>query len=83
MPVQFLASDKENPWVGSVKTESEVDEFVKSYRKYWDNQNKKLESQNININSKITTENKKINNPLNDTQPSILNGMFTKVIMNY
>ena len=74
MPMQFLASDKENPWIGNVKTESEIDEFVKSYRKYWDDQNKKLEGQNIN--SKITTENKKINNPLKDMQPSILNGMF-------
>ncbi|CAD1476602.1 unnamed protein product [Heterotrigona itama] len=79
-PVQFLASDKENPWVGSVKTESEIDKFVKSYRKYWDDQNKKLEGQNININSKITTENKK--NPLKDTQLSILNGTDTHVNIN-
>ncbi|KAK1132143.1 hypothetical protein K0M31_016274 [Melipona bicolor] len=79
-PMQFLASDKENPWIENVKTESEIDEFVKNYRKYWDNQNKKLESQNIN--SKITTENKKIDNPLKDTQPSILNGTDARVNTN-
>ncbi|XP_043513735.1 U3 small nucleolar RNA-associated protein 14 homolog A isoform X1 [Frieseomelitta varia] len=79
-PMQFLTSDKENPWIGNVKTESEIDQFVKSYRKYWDDQNKKLEGQNIN--SKITTENKKINNPLKDTQPSILNGTDAHVNTN-
>jgi len=28
--------DKENPWMNKTKTESEVNEFIQSYRRYWD-----------------------------------------------
>lgn len=35
-PLVLSKEDKENPWMNSVKTESEVDKFIHSYRKYWD-----------------------------------------------
>lgn len=35
-PLVLSNNDKENPWMNNVKTESEIDDFVKSYREYWD-----------------------------------------------
>ncbi|XP_053978381.1 U3 small nucleolar RNA-associated protein 14 homolog A [Hylaeus volcanicus] len=60
-PMQPILDDKENPWVNNSKTETEIDEFVKSYRKYWDKQNSKLKSQepNVNKNDEDKTETKK------------------------
>lgn len=43
--IQLSANDKENPWVGRGKTDTEIDEFIKGYRKYWDEKNKELENQ--------------------------------------
>ncbi|XP_068967288.1 U3 small nucleolar RNA-associated protein 14 homolog A [Bombus flavifrons] len=72
---KLLVNDKENPWVGNIKTESEINEFVKSYRKYWDDQNKKLENK---------LENKQTDNSLKNTQPNgILNGKDTDVNIDY
>lgn len=62
-----------------IKTESEIDEFVKSYRKYWDNQNNELQKKDLNINTKITKDNKQMNNLSKDKQ--FCNGMFTKIII--
>ncbi|KZC09475.1 U3 small nucleolar RNA-associated protein 14 like protein A, partial [Dufourea novaeangliae] len=42
-PVLPPTADAENPWVNNDKTESEVDNFIKSYRKYWDEQNAQLQ----------------------------------------
>jgi len=39
--------DKENPWMNKRKTESEVDEFIQSYRRYWDQKNQEKENENI------------------------------------
>lgn len=63
--IQFLINDKENPWMKDIKSESEIDEFVKSYRKYWDNQNNELQKKNLNIN---TNDNKEMNNSSKDKQ---------------
>ncbi|XP_017875647.2 LOW QUALITY PROTEIN: U3 small nucleolar RNA-associated protein 14 homolog A-like, partial [Ceratina calcarata] len=57
IPIQSLTNDKENPWVGNVKTESEINEFIQSYRKYWEGQNKHTQDKEINDITKITTEN--------------------------
>lgn len=62
-----------------IKTESEIDEFVKSYRKYWDNQNNELQKKDLNINTKVTKNNKEMNNLSKDKQ--FCNGMFKKVII--
>lgn len=59
-----------------IKSESEIDEFVKSYRKYWDNQNNELQKKNLNIN---TNDNKEMNNSSKDKQ--LCNGMFIKIII--
>ncbi|KAJ8672841.1 hypothetical protein QAD02_004101 [Eretmocerus hayati] len=40
LSMQVLSSDKENPWMNAVKTGSEVEEFIKGYRKYWDERNR-------------------------------------------
>lgn len=37
---QKKKSDESNPWVNDVKTNEEIDSFVNSYRKYWDEKNK-------------------------------------------
>lgn len=36
-------SDPNNPWVSAIKTDEEVDKFIKSYRKYWEEKNKEKE----------------------------------------
>lgn len=59
-----------------IKSESEIDEFVKSYRKYWDNQNNELQKKNLNIN---TNDNKEMNNSSKNKQ--LCNGMFIKIII--
>uniref|UniRef100_V9I727 U3 small nucleolar RNA-associated protein 14 A n=2 Tax=Apis cerana TaxID=7461 RepID=V9I727_APICE len=63
--IQFLVNDKENPWMKHIKTESEIDEFVKSYRKYWNNQNNELQKKDLNIN---TNDSKQMNNSSKDKQ---------------
>lgn len=35
-PLVLSSNDKENPWMNNMKTESEVDEFLKSCRKYYE-----------------------------------------------
>lgn len=62
--IQSLATDKENPWVGNIKTGAEIDEFVTGYRKYWDEQNKKLQNQELDGNNKGETEIKQDSRPL-------------------
>ncbi|XP_035724391.1 U3 small nucleolar RNA-associated protein 14 homolog A-like [Vespa mandarinia] len=46
MPLQLSDNTKENPWINEVKTESEINEFISSYRKYWDGKNLKANNQN-------------------------------------
>lgn len=36
-----VETNPNNGWVDSIKTESEIDNFVKSYRKFWEEHNKK------------------------------------------
>ena len=62
--IQSLVTDKENPWVGNIKTGAEIDEFVTGYRKYWDEQNKKLQNQELDGNNKGETEIKQDSHPL-------------------
>ncbi|KAK2575960.1 hypothetical protein KPH14_007321 [Odynerus spinipes] len=47
-PLLLSNNNKENPWVNAVKTDSEIDEFVKSYRAYWDKKNSKSSNQDSN-----------------------------------
>lgn len=42
--------------MGNIKTGAEIDEFVTGYRKYWDEQNKKLQNQELDGNNKGETE---------------------------
>ncbi|CAL7943621.1 unnamed protein product [Xylocopa violacea] len=80
MSLHPSVNDKENPWVGSTKTKSEIDEFVKSYRKYWDSKNNQLNGKEVNIGIKTTIENKQINNSSKDTEiHSVLNDKHTDV----
>ncbi|XP_046838453.1 U3 small nucleolar RNA-associated protein 14 homolog A [Vespa crabro] len=46
MSLQLSDNTKENPWINEVKTESEINEFISSYRKYWDGKNLKANNQN-------------------------------------
>lgn len=39
IPQKLSNNNKENPWVNEVKTESEINEFIKTYRAYWDAKN--------------------------------------------
>lgn len=32
--------DKDNPWVSTAKSTSDIDDFISGYRKYWDGKNK-------------------------------------------
>lgn len=36
---ELLKQDSENPWKNAIKADSEVNEFIQSYRKYWDQKN--------------------------------------------
>ncbi|XP_031831008.1 U3 small nucleolar RNA-associated protein 14 homolog A isoform X2 [Nomia melanderi] len=56
-PVQSTATDAENPWVQNVKTDSEIDDFIKSYRNYWDKENNQLANQSIKVNNKNKSDN--------------------------
>ncbi|XP_076753011.1 U3 small nucleolar RNA-associated protein 14 homolog A [Xylocopa sonorina] len=83
MYVQPSVNDKENPWTGSTKTKSEIDEFVKSYRKYWDNKNNQLNEKEVNISTKSSMENKQINNSSKDTKThNVLSDKRTDVDVN-
>ncbi|XP_043493693.1 U3 small nucleolar RNA-associated protein 14 homolog A isoform X1 [Polistes fuscatus] len=48
--MSFKLSDttKENPWINEVKTENEIDEFINSYRKYWDAKNSESNKKDSN-----------------------------------
>ncbi|XP_076661483.1 U3 small nucleolar RNA-associated protein 14 homolog A [Halictus rubicundus] len=58
LPVQPSATDAGNPWVQ--KTESEIDNFVKSYRKFWDKENNQLPSQHSKVINNTESENKEL-----------------------
>lgn len=45
-----VSSDKENPWINGVKTEPEIEDFIKGYRKFWDEKNKKIKEDEENKN---------------------------------
>lgn len=45
MPLELSDNTKENPWVNEVKTESEINEFISNYRKYWDEKHSKSNNQ--------------------------------------
>lgn len=40
------SAEKDNPWVNNIKPQKEVADFVTSYRKYWEQQNKTLSAEN-------------------------------------
>lgn len=42
--------DKENPWTNGSKNQSEIDEFISSYRKYWDAKNEQKIAEGIKVN---------------------------------
>lgn len=46
VPKPLSNGDKENPWTNGSKNQSEIDEFVSGYRKYWDEKNAK-EKENL------------------------------------
>lgn len=50
------SNDKENPWINNTKSESEIDQFISSYRKYWDDQKSQFENQQSDTINKNKTE---------------------------
>ncbi|CAK9823893.1 U3 small nucleolar RNA-associated protein 14 homolog A [Anthophora retusa] len=64
-----LVNDKDNPWMGNTKTTLEIDNFIKSYRKYWDNQNSQPKNQQLNDNAKNRIEIKQVETLSGDTNP--------------
>lgn len=49
-------SDRDNPWVNGVKTESEIDAFISGYRKYWEEKNKDTKGNDVQSNDRSNTE---------------------------
>ncbi|XP_015126488.1 U3 small nucleolar RNA-associated protein 14 homolog A [Diachasma alloeum] len=37
----------DNPWINAVKSGEEIEEFVKGYKKYWDERNKRVEEEKV------------------------------------
>lgn len=66
MPLVLAEEDKNNPWLNkNVKTECEVDEFIESYRKYWDEKGEKEKRKaDSESNSAKTSTNRKSENKL-------------------
>lgn len=54
-PMYLTSSDKENPWMTAAKTETEVEEFISGYRKYWDEQHRKENKQDKASESNTST----------------------------
>lgn len=65
-PPVLSSTDKENPWMNNVKSESEIDEFVKSYRQYWDEKNKKSEDAEVDRGSTSFLKENTMNNRLEE-----------------
>ncbi|KAK7869453.1 hypothetical protein R5R35_008171 [Gryllus longicercus] len=42
-PMKAIPGDEDNPWI-TVKSSSEIDDFLSGYRKYWDERNKNAET---------------------------------------
>ncbi|KAI4489531.1 hypothetical protein M0802_011066 [Mischocyttarus mexicanus] len=61
-PLKLSDTTEENPWVNGIKTEHEINDFISSYRKYWDSKNSELNKKNPtsiqanNISQKNDTE---------------------------
>lgn len=53
------ALDKNNPWFRGVNTQTEIDEFLSGYRKFWDEKNKETNGTNGMTESQIQKENTK------------------------
>ncbi|XP_015603966.1 U3 small nucleolar RNA-associated protein 14 homolog A [Cephus cinctus] len=78
------ASDKENPWVNGVKTQSEIDDFISGYRKYWNDRNKlekekkspeetpKKIKKSTKQNAKVVPKIKELPNSLNPVEEVII-----------
>ncbi|XP_076247474.1 U3 small nucleolar RNA-associated protein 14 homolog A [Calliopsis andreniformis] len=75
---QLVVNDKENPWVGDVKTESEIDEFIKGYRKYWDERNTELQKQKPDVNRKNITNNEHSRSPITSEDKNIVHNVESK-----
>lgn len=59
VPLVLSKEDAENPWMNGVKTESEVNDFIQSYRKYWDQKHKEEEGKKVSsIDGQSTSANK-------------------------
>ncbi|XP_078039041.1 U3 small nucleolar RNA-associated protein 14 homolog A isoform X2 [Augochlora pura] len=58
LPLQLPVTDVGNPWVQ--KSESEIDNFVKSYRKFWEKETNQSSNQPSIVNNGINAENKKL-----------------------
>lgn len=79
--MQPLPNDKENPWMGNVKTGSEMTDFIDSYRKYWDDPTKQSKNQDANVSTNSKVDVKQVETSSKDTEHlSILKGITEKVI---
>ncbi|XP_076632957.1 U3 small nucleolar RNA-associated protein 14 homolog A [Colletes latitarsis] len=68
---QSVSYDPENPWTSTNKSETEIDEFVKNYRKYWDEQNNRSENQKLDVSK--TDKNESDINKVNVSMENINN----------
>ena len=66
--LKVSASDKDNPWVNTVKTSSEIDDFISGYRKYWEEKNKSLKENVTPVNGDEKAD-EKAKNDNNDSIP--------------
>ncbi|KAG7188089.1 hypothetical protein KM043_015939 [Ampulex compressa] len=84
VPPQISVEDEENPWINNRKTASEIDEFVKSYRKYWDTQHSNSEKKIFPIGNGSNEDKRDAlqNKYNNDKNPDIVNESLADISNN-
>lgn len=86
--ISLSKGDRENSCMNSVKTEFEVDELIRNYRKYWDEKHQEEKEQKVangldaqvSLEKEITlSENKseeQISNKMNDGQSEFVSSLY-------
>ncbi|XP_046609106.1 U3 small nucleolar RNA-associated protein 14 homolog A [Neodiprion virginianus] len=82
-------SEKENPWTNNIKNQSEIDQFISGYRKYWDAKNeeqKSKESKEVNGTNGLPETGSEVANtfevPQIKDQPATLNPVEEIIVEN-
>lgn len=85
-PLVLSSSDKDNPWMNSTKSKSEIDEFVECYRKYHDEKKKRAEETKVTAEvdheskSASTTNERKLDDKLQEEISDVSNEAGTYFI---